>query len=58
MHGVKEAGGANSSGWHGVQIVAAAETFLALGGPQARRAILHTVLELHRLLAAEIAGEG
>ncbi len=52
---VKEAGGKNGSGWHGAQVVAAAQTFLALGGPQARREILHTALELHRLLAGEEA---
>ena len=51
----KEAGGKNASGWHAAQIIAAAQTFLALGGPRARREILHTALELHRLLTAEEA---
>ena len=52
---VKEAGSKNGCGWHGAQIVAAAQTFLALGGPQARREVVRTALELHRLLAAEEA---
>jgi len=52
---VKEAGGKNGSGWHGAQVVAAAQAFLAMGGSQARREILHTALELHRLLMAEEA---
>ena len=49
----KEAGRKNGSSWHGAQIVAAAQTFLGMGGSQARREILHTALELHRLLVAE-----
>jgi hypothetical protein len=51
----KVSDGRNGSGWHGAQVVAAAQSFLAVGGPQARREVLHTALELHRLLAGEEA---
>lgn len=51
----KEAGGNNGKGWRGEDILAAAEKLLAEGGMQARRQILHTALELHRLLTTKEA---
>ena len=43
----------NDSGWHREDIVARAREFLLLRGNEARREIVRTTLELHRLLATE-----